>query len=213
MRKPEPCRSLRCELELLEDVLAGDQRAWRHFQQRFEKLIGLCVRKVMRRYQARHTQDDVDDIVAEVWLLLLADDRRRLRSFDATRGLRLGTWLGQIARNHAIDHLRRRRRESYLEDIAEREQLAVCYATPHEHLERRQAYALAERAIERLKEHERRFLLSCYRDDQTPAQLARELGVSVNAVYSRRFKVRAKLNRIVSALDVATTPAPSTIAA
>lgn len=199
------------EVELLDAVLAGDDRqAWPRFRMRFNRLITLCVHKVLRRYQAQRRAEDVEDIVSDVWLQLLADDCRRLRHFDATRGLSLGTWLGQIATNATIDQLRKRRREHYLEDLAERETLAVAHATPHDLLEQRQTFVLARCAIEHLTDHERRFLYACYRDDRAPRDLAVELGVSVNAIYNRRFKVRAKLTRLVTQLGL---DVPANIAA
>lgn len=60
----------------------------------------------------RHTgsapAEDVADATQEVFLRLVRDDRRLLRSYDPGRA-GLGTWLTLVARSTAIDLLRRRR--------------------------------------------------------------------------------------------------------
>src|SRR5512143_2257334 len=96
------------ELQLLSAVLEGDRRASRSFFERYNCTIEMCVRKVLRHNQRRPTDDDVRDLVADVWLALMEDDKRPLRRFDPARRIRVATWVGLLARNKAIDRLRGR---------------------------------------------------------------------------------------------------------
>ncbi len=48
---------------------------------------------------------------------------------------------------------------------------------------------------------ERHFVLEIFHGERSPEDLARTLGVTTNTVYSRKFKVRAKLARIVAHLE------------
>jgi RNA polymerase sigma-70 factor (ECF subfamily) len=190
------------ELALLHRVLDGNEKAWVTFCQRYEPLIVGCVLKVLRRFSAPYSQEDRADLVAEVWLTLLRDDRRKLRLFDPSRGYRLASWLGLLATNCTIDQLRLRSAgTTYLEDLASSDHLLVDRRYPDRDLEAQEHQALAREALGRLSVEERQFVLSCFRDERPPADLARDLGIAVNTVYSRKFKIREKLVRMVEELD------------
>jgi len=186
--------------QLLTAVLVGDKTAWAEFQCRFEPLLRMCVRRVLRRYTVKSSRDDIEDLVHESWVQLLADDYRRLRRFDSSRGVRLSSWLGLVATNTTIDRLRRRRDEAYLEDMASPENLVINHSSPHTLLERRQQRMMAQRALDQLQETDRVFLMACYDEERPPAQLAEEMGVSVNTIYTRRFRIRAKLVKALASV-------------
>lgn len=194
------------ELALLAEVLAGNRGAWERFSQRYQALIAACVRKVLHRYSARYDHDDLADLIADVWIALLKDDRRKLHQYDSERGYRLSSWVGLIATNTTIDALRARTTSpSFIEDMegfAERH--LVEWRSPQRVVELSDAARLAKAALEQLDDDERRFVIACFHEEQPPAALAAELGVSVNTVYSRKFKVRAKLVRIAEHMEQAT---------
>ncbi|MBW2734599.1 MAG: sigma-70 family RNA polymerase sigma factor [Deltaproteobacteria bacterium] len=186
---------------LLDDVLRGHGVAWESFQRHYEGLVRACIRKALCRYHAEHSHDDVEDLTADTWYLLLKDDKKKLRLFDPKRGVRLSSWIGLVTTNHVIDMLRRRRNHQSLDEISDIDPRTVSQErTPHQILEVRQSADVASRALEQLNCSDRDFLLACYRDERQPADLAHELGVSINTVYSRKFKIRAKLSRIVERL-------------
>jgi RNA polymerase sigma-70 factor (ECF subfamily) len=190
------------DLNLLAAVLDGDTRAWDNFCRRYESLIISCVRRVLHRYGVSYNAVDLADFVAEVWVVLLHDDRRKLRQYDSTRGYRLSSWIGLIASNCTIDQLRAKTAEhSSLEDIRVPERLLVDNTSPHARLEQVEAAELARAAFARLNEDDRDFVVACFQEERSPAVLAEELGVSVNTIYSRKFKVRAKLVRIASSIE------------
>ncbi|MCA9668996.1 MAG: sigma-70 family RNA polymerase sigma factor [Myxococcales bacterium] len=191
------------EQELLARVLDGDKKAWTLFCSRYENLIVGCVLRVLRRYNASYTSADLADLVSEVWVVLLKDDRRKLRLYEPTRGYRVSSWIGLIATNCTIDQLRMRQAEhSYLDDISGADRFLVTSERPDARLEMEETADLARQALAQLTEDEQRFVVSCYRDERAPAELAEELGVTVNTVYSRKFKVRQKLVRIVENMGI-----------
>jgi RNA polymerase sigma-70 factor (ECF subfamily) len=194
------------EGQLLRRVLRGDERAWNEFSRRFENLIVACVIRVLRRYGASFNAEDLADLVAEVWLVLLRDDKRKLRLYDASRGYRLASWLGLMATNCTIDQLRLRGCEcSYLEDLSGADRLLVDDSpAPDGGLEARETMGLARRALDALSADERAFVVACFHEERPPEELAQELGISVNTVYSRKFKIREKLCHIVASLDAPT---------
>jgi RNA polymerase sigma factor (sigma-70 family) len=87
-------------IDLLASIKLGDQPAFCDFYRRtkgfvFAILLGMC----RQRAQA---EDLLQEVYLSVW--------RRAGSFDAARGKPMH-WLTQIARNAAIDSLRKQRRE------------------------------------------------------------------------------------------------------
>lgn len=190
------------ELDLLQKVLDGKQSAWTTFCQRYESLIIGCTLRVLRRYNASFNSEDLADMVSEVWVTLLRDDMRKLRLYDPDRGYRLASWLGLLATNCAIDQLRLRASETtYLEDLTCADQLLVDSSRPDSGIEQEEAASMARRALGKLTFEERQFVFSCFHEERDPAELARDLGIAVNTVYSRKFKIREKLVRIVADMD------------
>lgn len=187
-------RRASAELRLLEGVLRGDADAERAFVERFIPLIRSCVCRLAR---GRVSDPDLEDMIGEVWLCLFENDRHRLRRFDASRDVRVSTWLAALARNRSIDYLRALQPVALEPGVAE--ELADQAPTPCEELERREHAELARRAIARLSEEERELLRALCVDEQETAAVARKLGIALPTVYSRRCKIAAKLARQIRA--------------
>ncbi|HEY1585735.1 MAG TPA: sigma-70 family RNA polymerase sigma factor [Polyangia bacterium] len=194
------------ETVLLEALLATKKkvqhdRLWAELVQRYERLIVSCVVKALRRYGATFSRDDLDDLVGDVWLVLLREDMKKLRQYDATRGFRIASFLGLVATNATIDHLRARQAESTpLDDLIE-DFASLRAEAPRDVVEAREEAELARAALAQLSGDERAFVVDCFRDERSPEELARSLGVTTNTVYSRKFKIREKLQKIVRTLD------------
>ncbi len=92
--------------ELVSRVRAGDQNAMGALYDRYSPLVYAVGLRVLAETAA------AEDLLQEVFMQLWRNPAR----FDASRGS-LGAWLAVIARNRAIDALRKRRYESDIEDI------------------------------------------------------------------------------------------------
>lgn len=92
---------------LLQRCLAEEPGAWKNFVDRF---LGLFIHVVQHTAHVRSvslTQEDVDDLCAEVFVTLLADKYAVLRNF---RGMSsLATYLTVIARRVVVCEMARRR--------------------------------------------------------------------------------------------------------
>lgn len=94
------------DARLVEDVRAGRPEAFERLYARYARMVhGILLTRIPRR--------DVEDLVQEVFLTV----HRRLSALRDGRAL--GGWLAMIARNRAMDHLRRRPEpEALPEDVA-----------------------------------------------------------------------------------------------
>jgi len=92
--------------ELVSRVRAGDQNAMGTLYDRYSPLVYAVALRVLADTGA------AEDVLQEVFMQLWRNPAR----FDASRGS-LGAWLAVIARNRAIDALRKHRYESDIEDI------------------------------------------------------------------------------------------------
>lgn len=92
---------------LLKRCLAEEPGAWKDFVDRFLGLFIHVVQHTAHVRSVRLTQEDVDDLCAEVFVTLLADKYAVLRNF---RGMSsLATYLTVIARRVVVCEMTRRR--------------------------------------------------------------------------------------------------------
>jgi RNA polymerase sigma-70 factor, ECF subfamily len=206
MRKLERKGNTAEETKLLASLLKRQpelvrQRRWAEFVERYQRLITSCVLKVLRRYGAVFSAEDLDDLVNDVWLTLLRDDMRKLRQYDADRGFRIASFIGLVATNVTIDYLRARHAEATPLDQVMEDYVSMAVVQPRDVVEDAEQAELARAAINRLSGDEREFVFEVFHSERSPEELARTLGVTTNTVYSRKFKVREKLARIVAHLE------------
>ena len=94
----------------LQACIDGDPQAWSAFVHRTMPVIAAAVRRVIRPGPAG-AQELAEDVVQDVFVRLVADDYRLLKTYDAERA-KLTTWLTVVARSTAIDAVRKRRLET-----------------------------------------------------------------------------------------------------
>lgn len=139
--------------------------------------------------------EDVDDLVHEVFLVV--QDR-----IDGFRGdARLTTWLYRITVN-VVRHQRRKNRlrrwvglEPPAEPVAET-------PAPDETAAARQALDRVYRALESLRERDRRVLILHELEGLTGPEIAELEGVTANAVWVRLHRARARFAEAAEAQEV-----------
>jgi len=131
----------------------------------------------------------------------LRDDLKKLRAYQPDKGFRLASWIALIATNTTIDRLRARQTEDVFLDDMVTSDLAASANEPDQDAMERQRAELAQAALGELSPEERAFVNDCFHEQRAPEDIAREHGVAVNTIYSRKFKIREKLARIVRRLE------------
>jgi len=94
------------ETALIERIRSGDETAMADMYDRYSGIVYGVALRVLGNTTA------AEDVLQEVFLQLW----RNPQVFDANRG-KLPAWLAVIARNRAIDHLRKRPPEDDIEDL------------------------------------------------------------------------------------------------
>jgi RNA polymerase sigma-70 factor (ECF subfamily) len=183
--------SLEEEAALVKGMIENSPRAWREFRTRYDRLLHRCIAKVTRRFNA--SDEDVMEIYATFLLSLLANDKKKLRSFDPERGSRFSSWIGLLAINAAYDHLRALKREPPKEEIGELHDHAIDTPSPLDAIVDRQHAAIAARTLEGFSETDRAFAALYFGEGMDPAEIAVKLNISIKTVYSKKHKIQARL--------------------
>jgi RNA polymerase sigma-70 factor (ECF subfamily) len=174
-----------------------DPDAWTAFVDRHGGLIAGLARRMLLGRSGRATAEDVDDVVAEVFLALLRRDRLLLRRYDPR--YRLSTYLGVICRTAVVRHLRRRRVVSTHEVQAAVEPAAVD-EPPHEGPDRLLTRERLEDALAELPPRDRLLLTLRFLDGLDYRAIAEAVGVDVESVGSLLTRARRRLAERAEAL-------------
>ncbi|HEU5075360.1 MAG TPA: sigma-70 family RNA polymerase sigma factor [Polyangiaceae bacterium] len=192
---PEPVDA---DAALLRGLLSDDPSAWRTFNTRYARLVYSCIARVMARFSAVTSGDDVREVYATLCVQLLANDKKKLRSFEASRGTKLGSWLGMLAVHAAYDHLRAVRRTPLYGSLVEAESMCGDEPSPFEQSLNRERAAHVTRLMDSLSDKDKLFFKLYFADGLTPETVADRMGISVKTVYSKKHKITAKLEALLS---------------
>ncbi len=163
------------EEKLVAGCRRGDKRA-------YAALVGLYAREVFAvSFGVVGNVHDAEDIAQEALLKGL------VQIASLRKGARFGPWIRRIARNLAIDLVRRRKAGM---QAAAQIQLQQCAESTED-------YHVLEKAIERLDETYRETILLYYFDGKRTEDVAEKLDISPATVLSRLSRARRQLREII----------------
>ena len=159
---------------LMSRIRARDQDALAALHDRYAQVVYSVALRVLG--DTAHAEDILQEIFLQLW--------HEPQKFDSTRGS-LGAWLAVIARHRAIDHLRRRRPESDIDEVtvsidSELEQTA----------DRNKAIAKIRSAVQQLPAEQRQALELAFFQGLTHAEIAANTGEPLGTIKTR---IRAAL--------------------
>ena len=184
--------------ELLGRMLMREGKAWREFHRRFDRLIYRCIHKVTCRFRSVVSEEDVREIYAQFLVNITNRDMHKLRAFQPERGNKLGSWIGLLATNTAWDYLRSVARRPQCTEMHEAEDLRSHSADPYDELVQKQRWALVSKALESFSAKDQRFMQLYFVQGLEPEEVAKQMNVSVKTVYSKKHKIRCRLERVIS---------------
>jgi RNA polymerase sigma-70 factor, ECF subfamily len=162
------------DLGLVMAVRAGDETAIATLYDRYSSIVYSVALRVLQDTAA--AEDVLQDIFMQLW--------RNAEAFDASRG-NMGAWLAVIARNRAIDALRRRRPEQDIEDV-------VVSVEPDlaSDAERSRAMEKVRGALQSMPPAQRSALEMAYFEGLTHSEIAEKTGEPLGTIKTR---IRAAL--------------------
>jgi RNA polymerase sigma-70 factor (ECF subfamily) len=188
---------------LVSALIADDPRAWREFNTRFSRLVLSTISRVTARFSAVVSPEDLREIYATFCVQLLANDKGKLRSFDPQRGNKLSTWLGLLASHTAYDFLRGARREPRRAQLSEAEELSSTLPDPCESALMRERASLVGRLLSTFTDKDRTFIQLYFGEGLAPECVAERLNISVKTVYSKKHKIQARLQALLTEAQLA----------
>jgi RNA polymerase sigma-70 factor (ECF subfamily) len=179
---------------LLKQCLARAPGAWRDFVDRF---IGVIVHVIRHTAHARSvplTRDDIDDLCADVFVVLLRDDFAVLRNFRGESSL--STYLTVVARRVVVKEISKRRKaEAMGHVVAHQAALDQGHGngrTPHETIEDADE---VRQLLQQLPPHEARIVELYYLEGRSYQAISETLGLSENSIGPTLSRAREHLAR------------------
>lgn len=166
---------------LLRAIASGDKSALSKLYERTSaKLYGIVLRLL-------RSEADAEEVLQEIFLSVWRNAGR----FDEGRASPI-TWLSILARNRAIDRLRRR--QLNIAPIEEAYDVALDEPTALDRLEARQEVGRLGSCLQELEERSRSMIEAAFLDGATYSQLAEREGVPLGTMKSwiRRGMQRLK---------------------
>lgn len=169
---------------LLERVKAGDRQAYRTFIGKYQRLVAAIVFRMV------HNAADREELSQEIFLKIFV----HIKEFEGAA--RLSAWIGRIASNTCINHLRKKRLPLY-NDIAapgkSLENIAGNSPTPELLNEQASGNLELQREIDRLPAHYRLILTLFHFSEMNYDEIGQALAMPAGTVKSHLFRARQKL--------------------
>jgi len=169
---------------LVARVQAGERPAYREFIEKYQRLVAAIVFRMV--YDAA----DREELSQEVFLKIFAN----IGHFQCVG--KVSTWIGRIASNTCINHLRKRRLLLY-DDVAgpdaDLENVAGSLPTPEHSSEQADLNARLQRELARLPTHYRLILTLFHFSEMNYEEIGQALDLPAGTVKSHLFRARQKL--------------------
>ena len=165
----------------MDRVTLGDRPTFQEVYQRTSaKLFGICLRILVERSEA-------EDALQETYVLIW----RRAALYDETRGAAM-TWMITIARNRAIDRLRRSGRVPTTA-IEVADHIADSHPLACEILETNEELRQLSDSLQTIDPLDALLIRTAYLEGSTYAELAQRTGMPLGTVKSRVRRALPKL--------------------
>jgi RNA polymerase sigma-70 factor, ECF subfamily len=172
------------DLELVNEVRAGNRRAYTELMHRYQEKIYWVARRMLGNHA------DADDVVQEAFLKAFMS----LGDFRGDSGFY--TWLYRIAVNLSLNALRKRH---VVEDLRESELAQKIFPPakddPHKELEARELESRLLQAVAKLPDKQRAVFVLRYYDEMSYEEISYILKTSVGGLKANYFHALRKVQR------------------
>ena len=187
---------------LVSECTTGNRAAWEIFVKRFSKLIYYSINTTLKSHGSYLQEEDLADIHNSIFLSFLENNYKKLRQFEGRRGCTLSSWVRLISIRYTIDFLRSHREHISLDE--EREEIGTLGDTipdpqisAEEEMESKESELVIKEAIDELSSTDKLFIKLYYEKELPPEEIAEIMNISVNAIYSKKNRIREKIRKIL----------------
>lgn len=182
------------DIDLVEQALAGDQRAYANLMTRYKDSIYFLLLKMV------HNEDDANDLTIEAFGKAFSNLSKYTPDFA------FSTWLYKIALNNCIDFIRKKKVETLsLFELRENDQgesfridVQSSAPDPEESYIRKQRNKLLREVIEKINPKYRLLIELRYYDELSYEEIAEETRLPLGTVKAQLFRAKNLLYQILS---------------
>jgi len=187
------------DLDLLQRCFKQDKPAWDEFVDKYSRLIYKYIHGVLRlKGSAQAEPETISELYQEIFLSLIEENFKKLKTFKAKNGASLATWLRQITVNRTIDYLRKYRPTKSIDEEDDEgfsllDLLSGNSALPAEKISEEEIFASLKECIGKLDKQEKYFLRLHIDKGVRLEDLKEHFGLSRAAVDMRKSRIVDKL--------------------
>ncbi|MCK4523728.1 sigma-70 family RNA polymerase sigma factor [candidate division WOR-3 bacterium] len=177
--------SVRKDTEIVKDILSGNINCFSEIVDQYERLLNSII------YSMVNNVETTKDLTQEVFIKCY----KKLSSYNTKYSFKY--WLLQIARNHTIDHLRRKKTIVNIDEI---NPSAFSY-TDGNKMEKQETSSKINEAMERLNEKDRTLLYLKYHEQYKNPEICGIMNISEKSIRVNLYRAKSKLRGIMSEMD------------
>ncbi|MFC1804427.1 RNA polymerase sigma factor [Candidatus Omnitrophota bacterium] len=186
------------DLEFVQRCVKGDKPAWDEFVTRYSRLIYSYIYSVLKIKGSALAKESVDDLLHEIFVSLIKDNFKKLKTFKAKNGCSLASWLRQVTINRTIDYVRRVKPvisidEERKEGFSLKDVLADTSRGAADISESSEKISHLKDCISRLDKDDKYFLALYLDKGLSLEELKRHLKISRGAVDMRKLRIIGRL--------------------
>ncbi len=179
--------------------MAGSAAAWEEFVDRWGEYIYSIIQQSLRSSNWAYSQEDAEDILSQVFISFLDNQKQLLRNFKWRCSLK--TWIWIVTRKTVIRYFRKKRWktvpivEAAEEDSEDQEGMIAPDRNPGplEQAEQKEKEEILKEIIDQLPERDRLALTFYFYDEASHAEIAEILGIKPHYVGTIIFRAKKLL--------------------
>ncbi len=180
------------DFEMISKAINGNQTAFKDLMTRYRgQIFSLMFRMV-------HSQEEAEDLVQEAFMKAFMS----LKNFNYEYAF--STWLYKIATNNCIDHLRKKKLQTFSIDapIAYKDseyQIEIPDLTyhPEKEMMKNERAGIIKTAIDELPEKYKRVIFLRHSEELSYEEISEMLKIPIGTVKARIFRAREMLNKFL----------------
>jgi len=179
------------DVELVQNAVAGDQRAYAELMERYRDAIYYMLLKMV------NNTADAEDLTIEAFGKAFKNIKQYTANFA------FSTWLFKIASNNAIDFMRKKKLNNVSIDETLRDTDAIPVnirseqPTPEESLISEQKIMMLRSIVAKLKPRYRKLVELRYFYEYSYEEISEEMGLPIGTVKAQLFRARELLQNIL----------------